>query len=276
MRVIKSINTNFAIAVDGHGKRLIVAGKGIGFGEIPREITDLNQIERSFYDIDDIYVSMINSIPEDVIAISSKIIDKARFTIDNLNNTNIVFTLADHINFCIERYRKNIKIRLPIVYDVQHFFEEEYEIGKYGLKLINETYNLNMPIEEASYIALHIINAEEMQDNRKSMKNDEAIEDITRIVEKDYDITIDKSNFNYACFATHMQYLLKRGTSKHLIQSDNNKIFMQVKEEYPKSYESAENISSYLKYTMGMNLSEEDKLYLMLHINRLCTRGESK
>ena len=52
MRVIKKLNNNFAICVDGEGKELIAAGKGIGFPKTPYELEDLNLITRTFYDID--------------------------------------------------------------------------------------------------------------------------------------------------------------------------------------------------------------------------------
>ena len=55
MRVIKKLNNNFAICVDGEGKELIAAGKGIGFPKTPYELEDLNLITRTFYDIDQKY-----------------------------------------------------------------------------------------------------------------------------------------------------------------------------------------------------------------------------
>ena len=52
MQVIKKINNNFAICVDGEGNELIAFGKGIGFPKVPYEIEDLSVINRTFYDID--------------------------------------------------------------------------------------------------------------------------------------------------------------------------------------------------------------------------------
>ena len=49
MRVIKKLNNNFAICVDGEGKELLAAGKGIGFPKTPYELEDLNLITRTFY-----------------------------------------------------------------------------------------------------------------------------------------------------------------------------------------------------------------------------------
>ena len=60
MRVVKKLNNNFAICVcvDGEGKELIAAGKGIGFPKTPYELEDLNLITRTFYDIDQKYTGL--------------------------------------------------------------------------------------------------------------------------------------------------------------------------------------------------------------------------
>ena len=274
MQIIKNINNNFAIAIDGAGNRLIVSGKGIGFGGVPRTLDDITRINRSYYDIDEAYISMINEIPEEIIDISNRIVDKARMVIDNPISSNIVFTLADHINFSIQRYKKKMNIKLPIVYDIQHLFENEMSIGEYGLMLIHKELNIYLPKEEAAYIALHIINAEEQDRNKKVNQDEEIIDKITDIIEREYDIKINKDNFNYSRFVSHMHYLLKRGKTKHLIYSDNNTIYDKLKNDYQKTYDCVKKVSEYLHRILKIELTDEEKLYLMLHINRLCTRED--
>ena len=41
MKVIKKINNNIAVATDGNNREVIIFGKGIGFHEMPYELTDL-------------------------------------------------------------------------------------------------------------------------------------------------------------------------------------------------------------------------------------------
>lgn len=274
MRIIKNINNNFAIAVDGAGNRLIISGKGIGFGKVPRELEDITRINRSYYDVDEAYISMLNEIPEEIIAISAQIVDQARRHIDNPISSNIVFTLADHIHFSIQRYQKQMNVQLPIVYDIQHLFEKEMSIGAYGLRLIQKELHIALPKEEAAYIALHIINAEMQDKNKKTDKDNEIIEHILTIIEREYDMQINKDNFNYSRFVSHMHYLLKRGESKQLINTDNKAIYDKLKQDYRQSYECVRQVSAYLNGIFHMELSDEEKLYLMLHINRLCTRED--
>ncbi|MEF2609168.1 MAG: PRD domain-containing protein [Faecalicoccus sp.] len=49
---------------------------------------------------------------------------------------------------------------------------------------------------------------------------------------------------------------------------------MNLAKNYKKSYECSEKIAIYLRDKLKILLNEEEKLYLMLHINRLCTRED--
>jgi beta-glucoside operon transcriptional antiterminator len=59
MRVIRKINNNVAICVDGNGKELIAFGKGIGFPTIPYDLTDLRMIDCTFYNINEQYLELL-------------------------------------------------------------------------------------------------------------------------------------------------------------------------------------------------------------------------
>jgi beta-glucoside operon transcriptional antiterminator len=272
MKVIKCINNNVAICLDSAGKEVVVFGKGVGFKKPPYEI-DSTIIDRAYYDISNSNISMINDLPSEVIEISSIIINKAKEKIDNLTNSNVVFTLADHIDFAIERCKKK-NIKLPIAYDIEQLFQKEYEIGKYSLEVIKEKLNVDLPKEEAAYIALHLINAEEQVLNKKQIDDNKLIEEMISIVETVFDIKIDRENVNCSRFVSHLHYLFKRGKSKHLLVSSNDKLFITVKDEYPKTYDCALKIGECLKKEIKLELNEEEILYLMLHINRLCTRED--
>ena len=272
MRIIKNINHNFALAEDDAGNRLIVSGKGIGFGAVPREVTDLGMINRSYYDVDETYISMLNDLPQKIIEVSAKIVDRARLLIDNPISSNIIFTLADHIHFSIQRYKKHMNIKLPILYDIQHLFEREMKAGEYGLEIIQKDLKVYLPKEEAAYIALHLINAEEKMPAAET--DDELVVQITRIIEQEYGITIDRNNFNYSRFVSHMHYLFKREKEKILFETENIELYNMMKENYPKTYQCSEKVCAYLESSRKMKLTDEEKLYMMLHINRLCTRED--
>ena len=59
MKIVKRINTNAAIAINGNKKEIVILGKGVGFPKVPYELTDISVIERIFYDIDPIYINIL-------------------------------------------------------------------------------------------------------------------------------------------------------------------------------------------------------------------------
>ncbi len=273
MKVIKNINNNVSICLDSTGKEVIVTGKGVGFRKPPYELK-LSEIEHTYYDVDKVYISMIRDLPEGVLKVSNEIICYARKKYDMLFSSNIVFTLADHINFAIKRNKENIKVKLPIVNDIEQLFEKEMDIGNYGVKLIRSELKVYFPRDEGAYIALHIVNSEQQKQNKISENSEKIIEKITKIVEEKYNIEIDKHNFNYSRFVTHIHYLLKRGKDNELLKTENREMYKTLVKEYPKTYETSEEIRKYLKNEIGLDLNDEEMLYLMLHINRLCTRED--
>ena len=120
MKVVKCINNNVAICLDDDNNELVAFGKGIGFKKPPFEI-DVAVIQKTYYGIDENYVHMINEIPEEILLLSEEIIKYAEYELDYIFSPNIIFTLADHINFAIVRCKEKLNITHTIVQDIKFF-----------------------------------------------------------------------------------------------------------------------------------------------------------
>ena len=64
----------------------------------------------------------------------------------------------------------------------------------------------------------------------------------------------------------HMDYLIKR------VISDNKNMYDEIKDRFKKAYKCTILIEKIFEEKLQRNLSTEERLYLMLHINRMCTR----
>ena len=71
---------------------------------------------------------------------------------------------------------------------------------------------------------------------------------------------------------THLQYLLKRQDQGVFIKSDNKQLYEDLVKQFPKTSDCVEKIAQFLQERMGFELEKEEKLYLILHVNRLCSR----
>jgi Transcriptional antiterminator len=273
MKVIKNINNNVSICLDSKNHEVVVFGKGIGFIKPPHEI-DISKVQKTFYDLDYAYIDLIDLIPEDIIELSIKIVDYARVKLGCFLRPNVNFTLADHIKFMIDRYKNNMKIKMPNYHDIQHLYPKEFEVGKYTLKLISEKYQIHFDDEEVIGIAIHFMNAEAIKITKEYRREDSFIEEITNIVENYFNIEIDTDSFSYSRFLSHMQYLLKRGANGKIITTENIEMFQSLKDTFPKGYECSVKINQYINDNLKYQLNDEELMYLMLHINRLCARED--
>ena len=103
---------------------------------------------------------------------------------------------------------------------------------------------------------------------------EEITDEITQIVEDYFKIMVNRNSFSYSRFVTHLNYLLNRLCSNESINSDNEELLSSIKECYPEVYKCSQIISSYLEDKFNKKLSEEEKLYMVLHINRVCAKEE--
>lgn len=268
MRVVRNINNNVSLCLDSQGREIIAFGKGIGFTKPPYEIS-LDRIERTFYDVNSSFYSIIAQIPENVLNVATKIVDYANEKMNNVYLPNVIFTLADHIQFAIKREKEKINIKLPLLYEVQHLYPEEIEIGYHALDMIKEDLEVELCKEEAVSIVLHLIDYD-VRNCNESVEEENIITKCTTVIEQKLNVHIDKTDFNYSRFVSHMHYLMGHVQNVKAEPTGNKRIFLSMKEEYPNVYECALEIEDIL----NARLNDEEILYLILHINRLCVRED--
>lgn len=148
-------------------------------------------------------------------------------------------------------------------------------MGEWAVKHIGRRLSIRLPQSEAGNIAMHFINAEQ-QVKQASERNDieHFVEDITDIVESGMNVIIDRDSFSYSRFVTHLKYLLKRSGSLDVPESENEKLYESVCEEFPELKRVGEKIKEYIAATLLVEPAKEEILYLMIHINRLCARED--
>lgn len=274
MQALRRINNNVVLCRDSSGRELIAMGKGIGFGTFPRELA-LSEIERTFYDTDEKYQQLVAELPEDVLAFSARIVEIAGNELPYPLSPNAAFTLADHISFAIERARKNIRVRMPLTYDVEQLYPAEYRIAQHALRRIRKEFCVSLPECEAAGIAMSLLNSRLTQEQLPAAdpdRDEEMLEDVTEIVENELHILVERSGFNYSRYATHMQYLFQRIHSGKAIASDNLQLYISLREEFTEIAACVENIAQHIEEKWHSTLTEEEKLYLILHINRICIK----
>ncbi|MBQ9006545.1 MAG: PRD domain-containing protein, partial [Atopobiaceae bacterium] len=257
MQAVRKINNNAAICVDGKGRELVALGKGIGFGQLPREV-GLAEINRTFYGVDEKYLSLIGEMPEDVLEFAGQLADVCRATLSYELSPNLPITLADHIAFMIKRAREHMVVQMPLAYDVQQAHPAEYRLGEMAVRGARKTFGVRIDRHEAVGIALSIVNSALTQSERTARKERDTavlLEAITRIVEEELGITVDRNSFDYARFATHVQYLIDRVIAGEPIATQNEQLYDEVVAGYPEAAHCARKASALIERRLGGELT---------------------
>lgn len=276
MKIIKQINNNAALALDGSGNEIVVLGRGVGFPKMPYELTDLSRVEKTFYDVNPQYLGMLADLPQPVMLASADIAELAEIELDCELNPNLPFTLADHLNFAIERIKRGIDLTTPLAYDVKHLYPRESELGMRALEILARHAGIRLPDSEAVNVALHLINAEaETGDMHSMMMTLKIISEVDAIVEAKLKIRLDKESFHYSRFTMHLRYLIQRLAAGNQVEERTSGMLRQLAREYPEIYLCARAVAEYFKNTWGWQCNDEELLYLMLHINRVQEKTES-
>lgn len=270
MWVVKKINNNVAMGKDSKNREVVLFGKGIGFPKMPYELNDLSRIDRSYYGVSTSLLSLLDEIDEEIWNLTFLIVDRGKMVLNTSLKSSFTFILADHLNFAIQRIKKGLVISNPLQYDIEHLYEKEMELAEWAIQLIDKKIRVKLPHAEAANIALHFAETKEVASQIEN-KNDMEwiIKDVTKIVEDSLGLKLDRKEFNYSRFVTHVQYLIQRKNKKGKICSMNIQLYEQMKEEFPKVYQVSTDIQKYFSERMGWDPDEEEVLYLMLHINRL-------
>lgn len=274
MQIVRKINNSAAVALDSRGREMIVIGKGIGFPKVPYELTDFSLVDRTFYDIEPRYYEMLSTLPQEILLASADISEDAQVILNTSLNSNLPLTLADHLNFAVERFRGGLELKIPIAYDIRHLYPKEFDLGKKALEILKEYVGVSLPDSEAVSIAMHLINAEfEHSDMHSLVKVLDILESIDSILEKELNFTLDKDSYNYYRFSMHIRYLIQRLMTSSQVESGSSSMVKSLAREYPKTYMCAKRVAAYLHKAEGWCCSDEEILYLMLHINRVCQKN---
>ena len=271
----KVINNNIISAYEKSGAEVIVMGRGIGFKKKQGEVVPADQISKIFRiksrTLAEQFKELLANMPLERVRISDEIISHAKDHLKLKLNQSIYVTLTDHINFAIERVRQGIEPQNALLWEIKRFYPQEFQLGIYALELIHDRLGILLPEDEAGFIALHFVNAEYGTDIRDAVKFPDQMQAIVDIVERELGILLDESSLHYERFMTHIKFLIQRIYRKELLSSEDRELSLMMQRKYPREYQCSVKVAEYIMQATGCRLSEEEIMYLSVHIRRVST-----
>lgn len=271
----KVINNNIISAYEKSGAEVIVMGRGIGFKKKQGEVVPADQISKIFRiksrTLAEQFKELLANMPLERVRISDEIISHAKDHLKLKLNQSIYVTLTDHINFAIERVSQGIEPQNALLWEIKRFYPQEFQLGIYALELIQDRLDILLPEDEAGFIALHFVNAEYGTDIRDAVKFPDQMQAIVDIVERNLGILLDESSLHYERFMTHIKFLIQRIYRKELLFSEDRELSLLMQRKYPREYQCSVKVAEYIMQATGSRLSEEEIMYLSVHIRRVST-----
>ena len=275
MIIKKIFNNNAILAKDLDKHEFVVMGCGIAFKRNVGDKVEENLIEKTFIlkqkDASEKFKLLLEDIPTEHVSLCYDIIEYAKNILGVELNDYIYVTLTDHISYALKLFDEGLNRPNALIWEIKKFYPKEFEIGLKALEFIESETERNLPEDEACNIALHLINAQVNNSGAKVedvAKNTKMIQDILNIVKYTYNIPLDEKSLNYERFVTHLRFFFQRLNINQDVESEDDFLLKQVKVKYKKAYECMLKIEKYLE----MELSEEEKLYLTIHIQRVTQR----
>lgn len=276
MKVVKVINNNIIKSYDAKQQEVLVMGCGIGFKKKPGDEIDDALIEKVYTNIDkntsNKLSRLLEKVPLEHIQLTNDIISYARTALGKKLNDNIYLTLTDHISFSIERVQQGIVLKNALLWEIRRFYNHEYLVGKEALAMIEKRLGVVLPEDEAGFIALHLVNASmDFTGMEQTTEATKIIQHILMIVKYHFQMELDEYSLHYERFLTHLKFFIQRVFSGTTLQNDDKSFILMLKEQYPNEYRCALKIRDYMKKEFGQELSEDELVYLTVHIRRVTT-----
>ena len=274
MKIIKIVNNNIVTSLDEQNREIIVMGRGLGFGRKPGMPIEDEKVEKVFrlnsVGENQKLVDIIQDIPLEHIKAADQIIEYAKSMLGERLKETIYLSLIDHIDGAIDRYKNQIQFTNPLLWEIKQYYPSEFKVGVQSLSILRKMLGIELPVDEAAFIALHFITAE--YDTKMDVTFDipRLIDDIIAIVESEFSIKIDKESIHYERFITHLKFFAARVLQAKQMPDDDDFLFRNmIRDQYKKSYACAQIIRQHLDECYKVTISEEEVVYLTVHIKRV-------
>ena len=245
-RILNPMNHNVSLVRNDKGEEVIVIGKGIAFGKKKGDLIAEHQVEKIFRmkteESRENFMALLKDVPLDFITVTYEIIDKLSKKYHYPIQEYLYVTLTDHIYCSYQalaqgRYKDSnlpdISTKYPVAFQIAN---EAFEI--YRQKLADH-------------------------------KRKEILRNVEEVL-KSYAIQRTKENNHfYDRFMIHLNYFLdyldrSRDDNQSLLDMEDH-----IKQSYPKAFEIGSKIYDVITQHTGLDLYKSERVYLVLHIQRL-------
>ena len=269
-RITKVLNHNTVIGLcDDTRQEYLIMGKGIGFGKKVSERIEVRPGD-TVYSLQETTErgdarKLADSVDPLYLEIANDVLDEAEKTFHTIDR-NVLFPLADHIEYAVKRIQSREEISNPLTDDIRILFYMEYKVAESVRSVLKERVGIEIDDDEIGYIALHVHSAIQDEKVSQAMQMARAVRECISLVEKEIGRPIDVMSLSYNRLMNHIRNMVARAMKKEQLKLNMND-YMGIK--FPQAFETAKHICEQIAHTLKCPLNEVEIGYLAMHIERV-------
>jgi beta-glucoside operon transcriptional antiterminator len=272
----KVLNNNVVISVDSSGQERVLMGRGLGFKLAPADTIDPAKVEKTFI-LDqgseaDHARQLLASVPYPVIEAVTRAVDEAERTLGRSLGRRLLIAVIDHVQYVLERMQQGIRIPTASMPELRVLHPHEFAAATAMAASVSASLDTKLPQEEAVFLTMHLLNATRDEPNGTAALLFRRVQHVITTVEGGLGVTLDPASPDYARFILHVQFLLQRLVAKSMLRGSDTSFFEFAKLSYPRSYAIAGDVKEYVTAATGSELTDEELLYVIVHVERLANQ----
>lgn len=280
MQIQKILNNNVVIATDSKNNEIVVMGRGLAFqkkvgDEISEECID-KKYRLANNELSQKLQELLEDVPVTYLELANDIIEDAKKVLKDPLSDLLYISITDHLYSAIQRVKSGVRLRNLLLWDIKRFFPEEFAIGKKAVAKIEKKYRIDLGEDEAGNIALHLVNAQTEADNENVYELTELMQEIIQITSYYFKVQFEEDSVYFYRFTTHLRFFASRIMSNNqLIDETDDELLLIIQKKYKNAYQCVEKIAEFIQKKYHYPMSNDEKLYLTIHIARLVQKVDT-
>ncbi|MDT3316570.1 PRD domain-containing protein [Microbacterium sp. KSW4-11] len=274
--VHKVLNNNVVISLDEQGRERVLMGRGLGFQLKPSDTLDPAKVEKTFIletgEDGERERRMLADTPYAIVEAVSRAVDQAERSLGHHLGRRLTMAVIDHVQFVLERLEKGIRIPAANMPELRVLHPAEFSAARTMAESISAALETELPAEEAVFLTMHVLNATRDEPNGTAALLFRRVQHVVMTVENGLGVKLDVESPDYARFVLHIQFLLQRLVSRSMLRSADSSFFEFAKHSYPRSFAIAQEVKAYVKAATESELTDEELLYVIVHVERLASQ----
>lgn len=273
MQVVRALNNNAVLAQEAGGRRVVVMGRGIGYGRrLGDPVDEAGVTQRYVPDVSHpigALTALVDEMPLEVAQAAAAIVAMARERLGIAASQGLALLVADHLRYALVRLREGAITAYPLQWEVGQLYPDELAAGHTACEIAGAEVGTQVPSQEAVAFAMHFVNASFSTDDLgRTVRMTQRIQVILAVVRAALDIDADERSMSVARFVTHLRYLFVRVASGRQIDEAPELLGLAVAQNHPRAHRTARRIAELFDLD-GTPITANETAYLALHVARL-------